>query len=275
MADPLIQDSIAQPALALPSTSLQGYGLDRVFAFAARTELDGIEIEIDERWDTRHPGYLYDLSSRYHLPILTLHAPSGPVSGFSSRPKKFLYELIHLAEALNARTLVLAPAQPTIRKYIDRLIHDFGPLQSETPVRLVIENGPLVWQRRWLFLQQPRDRFYTLEQAQTLPALSFNTAHFGTAGANIVEAWQHLAGRTYHITLSDYSSPVSRLLPGKGILPLRAFLQNVAAANYRHTISIALSPQSLGAGDDGIVAGRLQRAANFCRKYLRVPSLSR
>ena len=275
MADPAIPDSVVQPALALPSSSLQGYGLDRVFAFAARAELDGVEIEVDERWDTRHPGYLHDLCSRYHLPVLTLHIPSRPVSGFSYRPKQFLYELIHLAEALNAQTLVLDPAQRTIRNYIDRLIHDFGPLQSQTPVRLVIENRPLVWQRRWLFLQQPRDPYYTLEQAQTLPALSFNTAHFGTAGVDILAAWQLLSGRTYHITLSDYDSPAGHLLPGKGNLPLRAFLQNVAAANYRHTISIALSPQSLGAGDDGIIAGRLQRAANFCRKYLRLHSLSR
>jgi len=55
--------------------SLYPFGLERVCAWAAKTGFDGVEIMMDERWDTHQEEYLGDLARRHGVPILTLHPP--------------------------------------------------------------------------------------------------------------------------------------------------------------------------------------------------------
>jgi sugar phosphate isomerase/epimerase len=55
--------------------SLRFYGLDRVFMIAKDLGFDGVEVIVDDRWDTTDPAYLRALSKRYALPISSLHSP--------------------------------------------------------------------------------------------------------------------------------------------------------------------------------------------------------
>lgn len=55
--------------------SLYPFGLDRIFGWVAETGFDGIEVMMDDRWDTHEAQYMNALSERHDLPILALHPP--------------------------------------------------------------------------------------------------------------------------------------------------------------------------------------------------------
>ncbi len=64
--------------IILSTGSLYNYGIVRVFALAAETGFDGVEVLVDGRWDSRDPAYLRRLSSDCGLPIAALHSPFVP-----------------------------------------------------------------------------------------------------------------------------------------------------------------------------------------------------
>ena len=51
--------------------SLYTYGTERCFALAARVGFDGIELMVDDRWDTRREQHLHRLMNRYALPSVS------------------------------------------------------------------------------------------------------------------------------------------------------------------------------------------------------------
>ena len=53
--------------------SLYPFGLDRSYGWAAEVGYDGVEIMMDERWDTHQHTYLYHLVDRHGIPVLALH----------------------------------------------------------------------------------------------------------------------------------------------------------------------------------------------------------
>jgi sugar phosphate isomerase/epimerase len=64
------------PAPVVFSTgSLYPFGLERVYSWAAEAGFDGVEIMMDESWDTHQRAYLEHLSDRHGLMILALHPP--------------------------------------------------------------------------------------------------------------------------------------------------------------------------------------------------------
>ena len=70
-----------QYGLALP------FGLDRVYGWISEAGYDGVEIMMDDRWDTHQEDYLRDLVERHGLPILALHPRCAAVPG-DSIPKR-------------------------------------------------------------------------------------------------------------------------------------------------------------------------------------------
>ena len=55
--------------------SLYPFGLDRSYGWAAEAGYDGVEIMMDERWDTVQEAYLNHLVEKHGIPILALHTP--------------------------------------------------------------------------------------------------------------------------------------------------------------------------------------------------------
>jgi sugar phosphate isomerase/epimerase len=55
--------------------SLHAFGIERVYSWAAEVGFDGVEIMIDDRWDTHQSGYLDRLAENHGIPILALHPP--------------------------------------------------------------------------------------------------------------------------------------------------------------------------------------------------------
>ena len=85
--------------IALSTGSLYNYSLSRVFALAAQTGYDCVEVLIDGRWDSRDANYLRDLSSRHGMPIAALHSPFvDDIQGWPKDQLKRLKQTIKLAK---------------------------------------------------------------------------------------------------------------------------------------------------------------------------------
>ena len=91
--------------VALSTGSVYTYGTARAFELAARAGYDGVEVIVDDRWDTRQPAYLRRLTAETGVPVLSVHSPFGAVSGWPQDEVERVERSLELAEAVGARTL--------------------------------------------------------------------------------------------------------------------------------------------------------------------------
>lgn len=199
--------------------SLWSYSLERCFAFAAQTGFDGIELIVDQRWDTRQPAYLRGLMDQYRLPIVAVHSPFWhSVPGWPHDDPGRIQESVRLAEAVGARVVVHhlptrfgwiwvqvgpkgwplpVPGWNVSRAYRHWLEHDYPSLQANTRVTLCIENMPTrrVLGRRWQFYH-----WNSPEEIIRFPSLTLDTTHLGTWGMEPAEIYAKKSKMTIVMT---------------------------------------------------------------------------
>ena len=65
--------------IALHTSSLHKYGLNRIFEFAKKAGYDGIEIMVDKNnFDTQNAEYIKELSDEYKLPVIATRTGGLP-----------------------------------------------------------------------------------------------------------------------------------------------------------------------------------------------------
>jgi sugar phosphate isomerase/epimerase len=265
----------SQPLVTLSTGSLYTYGLSRVFGLVRDSGFDGVELIVDERWDTRQVAYLRFLSEETGVRIWSLHAPFRHFPSMGKDYPDALHHTIALAENLGARTIVIHPTTPMHVPFDRWLLQNLNALQAQTKVVLTVENMPRR-KSRWLWLfQADRHPYWQPEVMDRFPALTLDTAHCGVSGVDPVVAWQQLQPKVRHIHLSDGKGEEEHLFPGEGVLPLPAFLSQVAHSTFAGIIVVELHPPALHAGaPDSEVHDRIQQAAAFCRTYLQAAAVS-
>jgi len=188
--------------IALSSGSLYTYGLARVFALAAETGFDGIEVMVDKPDDNRNSRYLSSLSERHRIPIVALHSPF--VSGIPSWPDDQLGRLEHtvaLAQELGTPVVVMhLPYRvygirlewfgqrgrqvfwpilwPRRAPYYDLLRNRerWAEYESDSGLHIAVENMPA---RRFLGISVPLYWFNHLDELSQFPHLTLDTTHVG------------------------------------------------------------------------------------------------
>lgn len=269
--------------------SLYNYGLDRCFALAAEAGFDGLELMIDQRWDTRHVSYLKRLIDRYHRPIMAVHSPFVMhLPGWPGEEAERIKESVKLAEAVGAEVVVhhlpfrvrWVWAQLGSRRwpvplpwrrgqtaYRDWLLRGYGAFQAGLDVKLCIENMPA---RRWLGGQFNAYYWNTLAEMARFSAITLDTTHLGTWGLEPGDVYPQLDGRVGHIHLSNFDGREHRR-PEAGHLALDRLLAQVAASGYQGAIALELQPDALEAGqaDEQIVA-LLKASLAYCRTWAKI-----
>jgi sugar phosphate isomerase/epimerase len=271
--------------IALSTGSAYTYGLGRVFRLAADAGYEGVEVIVDERWDTRQPTYLKRLARETGVAILSIHGPfpSQRIAGWPSDEVSRVTEAVRLCEAVGARTLNLhlperfrvasltamgrryllpfGGATPSMRRFSDWLTGDgLAEAQAATSVRIVIENLPM---RRAFGRKFHAHRYNDWESFRQFRAVCLDTTHLGTTGSDLLEVAARLGGRIAHVHLSDFDGRNEHLLPGRGMLPLEAFVQWLGRRKFEGTIVIELSPHGLAAHDEVRLASEFAMAREY------------
>lgn len=275
--------------IALSTGSLYTYGLARVFALAAETGYDGVEVLVDGRRDSRDAAYLRRLSSEFALPIVALHSPF--VRDIPQWPPDSLSRLRHTVGLAQALEVPLVVAHLPSRLYTVHVGLDFlkqarfrlplpfprrGPwyrflregglqhLCSNTGVKIALENMPA---QRFAGLTVNGFWFNRLEDLAGFPHLCLDTTHLGSWGLDPIEAYARLAGRVGHVHLSNFDGREHRA-PHQGKLPLDRFLRRLARDGYTGAVSVECSPEALGAEKEGKCRRAVAGALSFCRDNL-------
>lgn len=261
------------PLLTLSTGSLYTYGLARTFELMQGSAFDGVEIIVDNRWDTRQAEYINALSRQWGIPACSIHAPFGTISEMGADYPSTLKATIRLAEDVGARTLVIHPisrSAPDLAQWLEEHLAD---LQAQTPVLLTVENLPRKLVKRLGILQRDFHEFWHPDAMRPFAALTMDTTHFGVSRIDLQDAWRQLHETVRHIHLSDEYNGREHLFPGEGTLPLGDFLAEVDRSAFGGIVVVELHPFALHAGrSDEKVRDRIHRAAAFCREFLNTDS---
>jgi len=275
--------------------SLYIYGLNRAFGLAQAAGFDGVEVLIDERWDTRQADYLLKLSSEYGMPIYSLHNPfdSKNLDGWEKKPVDRLDRTVELAKLLSSSVVVFHLPHYQNIACGRWLLNELPAYQRNTEIIIAVENmphtrflfGPLAFKFRRLRLHPvqlktfwklvtfplsiPHVRLNKFKHLEKLPHLNFDTTHLGTGGFDILEAYERLKSKISHIHLSNYDleKDQEHCLPMDGILPLDELLERLKRDNYQGAICVEVDPQALEAEREENVLRNMKESLEFCRKY--------
>lgn len=264
--------------------SLYTYSVARCFEFAAQAGFDGVELVVDECWDTRQPAYLQHLMQAAGIAIHAVHAPLFPVAGWPNDEPERIRRTVELAEEVGAGIVVhhlplkfdygvwtvagkryfipllWGPVNWRYRRWIR---DGYAAFQETTPVKLCIENMPS--QRSWR--RWNAHCWNTAAALQRFSALTLDVTHLGTWGLDPLGVYQQLRGKVQHIHLSNFNGR-QHLWPEFGELDLAAFVAHLAADGYAGALTMELTPRTLEAGGDdaGIVAA-LATSLRHCRAW--------
>lgn len=246
--------------------SLYPFGLERVYAMAAEAGYDGVEIMMDERWDTHQAGYLNGLAEKYGIPIQALHPPLFR-GAWDLDPEETLVRVARLAPRVGADVVVAHPpaAGPSLPRWTK------GPLSEarDQGVAVAVENMPRRSVRR-LFVRRELAQCYLPEQLAGVGDVTLDTSHLAASGVDLMQAWEVLGSQLRHIHLSDsnFTGRDEHRIPGRGRLPLREFLAALAASDYPGVVSLELKPWPLGVPKSETVLERMGEALAFTREGL-------
>ena len=246
--------------------SLYPFGLDRVYGWAVEAGFDGVEIMMDDRWDTHQDGYLQALAERHGIPILALHPP---IYGGAWRldPEENLVRSAKLARRMDVPVVIAHPPPPG--RPLERWKK--GPLREarEQGVTVAVENMPRGEPR--VFSVRSRN-CHLPEHLAGVGDVTLDTSHFGASKVDLMWAHAILADQLRHVHLSDSNMEPGRdehRLPGKGRLPLEPFLAALGERGYSGAVSLELKPWPLGTPDPEAILERMRGALRFTREGLQ------
>jgi len=278
--------------IALSTGSLHTYGTERTFGLAKDAGFEGVEIMIDQRWDTRQADYLNRLKDRYGLPIASVHAPffTG-LPGWPDEGVASCKQAVALAEAVGARTVVMhlpmsmahiQVSWPLLRQkpyfvtypwtadreHLRWLKDGLAQFQKTTAVTIAVENLP--YRRRWFGLFKSVWHLNTPDDWAGLQHWALDTTHVGTWGFDLLALYERLKGRLAHVHVSNFNSKEKRQehrLLTDGSLPLAELLRRLRRDGYKGVIVCELDPEPLGASDENAVRANLWATVEFCREH--------
>lgn len=268
--------------------SLFVFDLAYCFELAAEAGYDGVEVMCDERYSTRDPDYLQRLSQQYKLPVLVLHTPfSARVPGWRDANHDEIKRIrftLELAEAIGAETIVVHVPRKlgqltlslerrtfhlpwrkpsnSVKHWIER---DLPDEQARTKVKIALENMPA----KYLAGRVDPTWWNEVETWSSVHRwLTLDTTHWGTKRVKPLDAYRAAGERVTHIHLSNYDGH-EHALPFKGSLNLKSLLHALAMDGFAGTISLELSPWSLGFQEPALLRHNLRESLKFVRDNLR------
>ncbi|MGI8689437.1 MAG: sugar phosphate isomerase/epimerase family protein [Thermomicrobiales bacterium] len=274
--------------ILLSTGSLTPRGIGDAASIARQAGADGLELMLTSRLLAAGPEIVFEAAKKYQMPIRSIHPPIRFINARQHVHTDMRAAAAFARETPGCRTLVMhavgGPGLHTERgRAFFQTIGEVTDLLKKSGVRLAIENRGTV---------QPRPRLDFLDRLQNLYRvceewdldITFDTSHAASFGLNIVSALDVVYPHVANIHLSDrrdeppaIASGVLNSLtrehqvPGTGALPLGLFLQRLKTKEYRHAVTLELSPIALAAWRSQSALDRTRAAVSFVREQISAP----
>ncbi len=241
--------------LCLTTGCLYKYGLNRIFEFTKEAGYDGLDIILNDIFDTRDPDYLLRLQEFFKLPIVSLSLPAD------ASPKKFQAAL-EIAETANIPLLNARPPLFTNLRYAQWFKNEIPKLQKKTKVKICVENPPA---NMGLFL--PQYSLRNIEDLRRFDYVCLDVCHLASQKLPLLRVYKIIRKRLEFVYISNFHNNLPNQPLDEGEIPLESFLTHLRRDNFTKPICIKFSLEAMGAGDKTKVMENLRKAKAFYEEY--------
>ncbi|MCF7831077.1 sugar phosphate isomerase/epimerase [Candidatus Gracilibacteria bacterium] len=238
--------------LLLHSQSFPHYGLERFFQFAKDAGFDGVEIMINENFDTQSPSYLKKLEERFGLPIKAFSLPS-------KKEEELYMAFQETVKEFNDVVLNLTTPQSFAFKYKKWINNTVPQLCQKCNLRLNFRNAPAQMMLGMIPQRNDNSLFSLKEKGHVCLDLSALWAN----KEEIMKPIGFLGDKLRHVYLSNVHKNLAYSPLPTGVLPLESFLRKLAQMHYSKDFTLVLSPSSLHEGEDAKLLEILKESKQF------------
>lgn len=236
------------PPVLFSTAAFFGRPLEQTLRLAADAGYAGVEVMVTREPASQDPVQMRRLADRYGLEIGALHAPCLLVTRtvWGADPVGKIDRSVAVAERAGIPLVVMHPPYRWQRGYRRWLDEELPRRAAASGVTVAIENMfPVRVAGRPLTFHADQD----LDALEGLADLVLDTSHAAVADHDLLAVRRRLNGRMRHVHLSDNAGRGwdSHLPPGEGVLPIDAFLDELAVDGYAGAVSLEVDlRRSLG-----------------------------
>lgn len=278
-----------RPAIKVGLSTASVYPLKAESAFAAAAELgyDGVELMVWGESVSQDVGAISQLSRRYDVPVLSVHAPCLLISQrvWGSDPIAKLDRSVQAAERLGAQTVVVHPPFRWQRRYAEGFSDQVAWLEERSDVMVAVENMFPFRADRIFGSGQPsieRMRRRGGHPGAGISAFApsydpldgdhahytLDLSHTATAGTDALDMARRMGSGLVHLHLCDGNGAATdeHLVPGRGTQPTAEVCQMLAGSGFTgHVVlEVTTSEARTKAERDDLLTESLQ----FARTHL-------
>ncbi len=242
--------------LALSTDSLNGYGLNRIFAFAKEAGYDGIDLRIAKKqYDTQNASYVKSLSDKYNLPVVAIQLPDPT-------PKQ-LEKTIEIAKEVSCKVIIVQPPRIFSVRQTSWLKKQVPKLRAKENISIALENAPADMILGFI----PKHAMNNVVEMKKFKHACIDTTRVAIRKQDLMRLYKTLSKYLVHIHLSNVRGSKRYYRPDDGILPLESFLTKLKQDKFPGSVSIKVNPKYLHAGNDQKVMKNLKEMKDYYDKY--------
>jgi sugar phosphate isomerase/epimerase len=211
---------------------------EHAFRLAKLAGYDGIEIMVTQEESTQQPEPLLELSRRYSLPILSIHAPVLLLTHFvwGRDPRVKLERTAALGAAVGAESIVVHPPFRWQSTYASNFLAIVREISAKHHVEIAVENM-FPWRAAGRNLKAYAPGWDP--RIMDCDAVTLDFSHAALSGVDSLEFADDLGDRLRHVHLCDGSGAIGEgqifdehLLPGHGREPVAEVLEMLTARGW-------------------------------------------
>lgn len=255
---------MAGPRLLCSTGPFYMLPLGQVFEALSKAGFDAAEVMVTSERHSQDPKSLAALAEDFGVHVEAIHAPFLLLTRnvFTTDPFEKIKRSTELAHAVGAPTVVVHPAYRWQFRFAQWLERDLVEYNTTEGLTVAVENMFPVWVRgRGLGFH----RSMGVEDMKRFPAVVLDTSHAAVTGVDILRAYEELGDKIVHIHLSnnhgtgrDSHAPLTQ-----GVLPIGAFLEQLARTGFSGTITLELDIRDW-AGKPAQLASFLRDQRDYC-----------
>lgn len=256
----------------MSTTCVYPYAVEHAFRMARLAGFDSMEIMVTNDPITQDAERLLEISARYELPIVSIHAPVLLLTTFvwGRDPQVKLEKSGELAAAVGADSVVVHPPfrwQSGYAQNFERIVRSTA---ASTGIEVAVENM-FPWTVRGKSMKAYAPSPDPLDM--DVDAMTLDFSHASLSGLDSLEIAKRMGSRLRHIHLCDGATSAAdgavldeHLLPGEGTQPVAKTLQHLAAQGWDGNVVAEVSLRK--EKDEHVRIDKLIQTVAFAREHL-------
>ncbi|PJJ77709.1 sugar phosphate isomerase/epimerase [Sediminihabitans luteus] len=267
---------MSEPRVHVTLSTASTYPRRAEYAFdvAAGLGYDGVEVMVWGDETTQEAHLLEALSSKYSMPIRSIHAPTLLVSQrvWKGGPAPKLTRTVDMAVELGAGTVVVHPPFRWQREYargFEQQVHDLARL---TDVTIAVENMyPWRGGKRELVAYLPGWD----PSEHSYESVTLDISHTAVAHQDPLVLMDSFGPRLRHVHLADGTGAVfdEHKVPGRGTQPCAQVLHRLGEQGWSGDVVVEITTRK--AKDDAEREKDLEESLTFAREHLAAGAAAR